>query len=285
VGKPPVLAELDGFAMEGRDAHPVIRFRIERLGSFIASLKAQGVREVCFAGAIRRPPLEPLQVDAATQPLVPRMMQALALGDDAALRLVLSFFEEAGLRIVAAHEVLPDLLLPTGLATKTQPDSGARLDAARGAQIVAAMGVADVGQACVVAKGQALAVEALPGTDWMLASVTRMRDGRVAPQSQAADPVSWMVEGAADWLSGGAAPDPMVVRHLPRGGILYKAPKPGQDRRIDLPAIGPATVRGVAAAGLNGIVIEAEGVMVLDAATVVDLADRLGLFLWVRARE
>jgi len=67
--------------------------------------------------------------------------------------------------------------------------------------------------------------------------------------------------------------------------VLVKGPKPGQDRRIDMPAIGPATVRGAAAAGLAGIVIEAGGVMVLDRATVIDLADRLGLFVWVRAPE
>jgi DUF1009 family protein len=61
--------------------------------------------------------------------------------------------------------------------------------------------------------------------------------------------------------------------------VLLKAPKPGQDRRIDLPAIGPATVAGARAAGLAGIVVEARGVMVLDREECVAEAEKSGLFL------
>ncbi|MEC7258771.1 MAG: LpxI family protein, partial [Pseudomonadota bacterium] len=91
-------------------------------------------------------------------------------------------------------------------------------------------------------------VEAFPGTDWMLRSLTG--------------------EGAHDG---------------PRGGILFKAPKAGQDRRFDMPAIGVDTVRAAQAAGLDGIVLAAGGVMVLDAPAVIAAADTAGLFLWVRA--
>ena len=65
-------------------------------------------------------------------------------------------------------------------------------------------------------------------------------------------------------------------------GVLYKAPKPGQDRRIDLPAIGPGTVERAAAAGLAGIAVEAGGVMILGFAATVAAADAAGLFLWAR---
>jgi hypothetical protein len=75
------------------------------------------------------------------------------------------------------------------------------------------------------------------------------------------------------------------LRPNPKGarGVLYKAPKPGQDRRIDLPAIGPDTIRNAAAAGLAGIAIAAEGVLILDYAATVAAADAAGLFLWARA--
>ena len=69
---------------------------------------------------------------------------------------------------------------------------------------------------------------------------------------------------------------------IPSGGVLAKAPKPGQDRRVDLPAIGPGTVDRAAAAGLEGIVIATGGVMVLDLAETIARADAAGLFLWVR---
>ena len=65
-------------------------------------------------------------------------------------------------------------------------------------------------------------------------------------------------------------------------GVLYKAPKPGQDLRLDLPAIGPGTLRRAAAAGLAGVAVEARGVMVLGYAATVAAADSAGLFLWGR---
>jgi UDP-2,3-diacylglucosamine hydrolase len=109
----------------------------------------------------------------------------------------------------------------------------------------------DVGQGAVVAQGLCLAVEALPGTDAMLAAV-------------------------AD-LPGGLRPDPAQGR-----GLFYKAPKPGQDLRIDLPALGPRTVEQAAAAGLGGIAWQAGGVICLDLPAMIAQANRAGLFLWAR---
>ena len=82
-----------------------------------------------------------------------------------------------------------------------------------------------------------------------------------------------------------AGTDAMLARLAPgQGGQLYKAPKPGQDRRADLPVIGPATVAGAARAGLDGLVIEAGGVMVLDRDRVLRDLDAAGMYLWVRER-
>ena len=79
---------------------------------------------------------------------------------------------------------------------------------------------------------------------------------------------------------GAAGTDAMIMDA--RGGILFKAPKPGQDRRADLPVIGPQTAENAVNAGLRGIVIEDGGVMVLDLAAVRRILDAAGLFLWVR---
>ncbi len=244
-GGTALICELEG-APSGLSGDP-LRFRIEQLGSFLGTLKGAGVSEVCFAGRLSRPPLDPAAVDAATMPLVPRMLQALGQGDDAALRTVLSFFEEAGIAIRAAQEIAGDLMPPAGVPSTAQPGERDEKDATRAAEIHAALGAADIGQGCVVAAGQALAVETLGGTDWMLAT-----------------------------LAGGNRPAG------PAGGVLYKAPKPGQDMRIDVPAIGPDTVAAAAAAGLSGIVIAAGGVIVLDPGATVAAADAAGLFLWVR---
>lgn len=242
LGPSPLVAAMDGFPPD--DLSVDIPFRIETLGSFLADLAARGVTEVCFAGGVNRPPLDPARVDAATLPLVPRMVTALQSGDDAALRTVLAFFEEAGLTIRAAHDLLPELLPEPGSLAGRKLSRDDDEEAIRAAAAVVAMGAADIGQACVVHRGQVLAVEASFGTDWMLQSLAHRPDGR--------------------------------------GGILFKAPKPGQDRRIDLPAIGPGTVDLAAEAGLDGIVVEAGGVMVLDRTETVARAEARGVYLWVR---
>lgn len=227
---------------------PDLSFRLEGLGGLVRKLRRSGVTEICMAGSITRPKLHPLRLDFATLLLVPRLVRALGKGDDGALRELIALFEENGMAVRAAHEILPDLLPEPGVPTRAQPGTDDRKDAARGEAIVAAMGAADVGQACVVARRQALAIEAMPGTDWMLASLKDRPDG------------------------------------LPDGGLLFKAPKPGQDRRVDLPTIGPETIRAAGAAGLRGVVIEAGGVMLLDREEALEAADAAGLFLWVRPR-
>ena len=69
------------------------------------------------------------------------------------------------------------------------------------------------------------------------------------------------------------------------GGVLYKAEKPGQDHRADLPVVGPRTAEGAIRAGLSGIVLSAGGVMMVDRPTMIEALDAAGLFLWVRERD
>ncbi len=220
-------------------------FRLERLGGFLAWLQGQGVRQVCFCGAVSRPALSLWQVDRATLALLPRLYRMLKQGDDGAIRIAIALFEEAGFEVLAAHQVAPALLPPAGVLTRVAPaDWGAGV-AVLGDTISARQAQEDLGQACILSgKGVVLAREGQEGTDAMLAGLD---------------------EEAA-------------------GAVLYKAPKPGQERRGDLPVIGPRTAEAITARGMAGIVIEAGGVMVLHRETVIRILDRAGAFLWVRER-
>ncbi|MEX0286377.1 MAG: LpxI family protein [Paracoccaceae bacterium] len=239
----PLICALEAFQPEGIEAD--ILFHIETLGTLLNDLKDRGVTQVCFAGAIRRPPVDPSRIDAATWPLVPVLQKAILAGDDSALRAMLGVFENAGFQVVGAHEVMPNLLPQSGVLSRVQPDDRATKDAARAAVVLAAMSDGDVGQACVVQSGQVLVVEGSFGTDWMLETLQNRPDGR-------------------------------------DGGLLCKAPKVGQDRRMDLPAIGVDTVENAQRAGLDGIVIEADGVMVLDLPAVIDACDAADMLFWVQ---
>lgn len=248
-GEAPVVAAFAGHAPEGVAAE--LTFRLERLVPFLEHLRAAGVERVVLAGSVRRPRLEPEAFDPRSAQLLPRMLAALQGGDDAALRALIGVIEEEGLAVLGAHEVAPELVPGPGVPTRAQPSPADERDAARAAAIVAALGAADVGQGAVVAGGLCLGVEALPGTDALLAQVA-------------------------------ALPPPFREPGV-RRGLLYKAPKPGQDRRADLPALGPATVAGAAAAGLAGIAFEAGGLLLLEPEATVAAADAAGLFLWARA--
>ena len=214
-------------------------FRVERLGSFLEGLKEDGVEEVVLAGRVARPSLDPTAVDAATLPMVPRMAAAIASGDDGALRGVIGLIEEAGIAVVAPQDLAPDLTEIPDIGAPTGADAA---DIARARDVLAALGPLDVGQGCVVAGGQVLAVEALPGTDWMLASLAP------ASPSPPGGTGGGLFGGMADWLSGPGAPRGLPDFPRPEGGVLIKMPKPDQDRRVDLPTIGPDTMRHVAAA-------------------------------------
>jgi DUF1009 family protein len=223
---------------------------MERLGALVDELRAHNVTEIVFAGAVRRPDLDPGALDDFTRGAITQLGPALNGGDDALLSGVIGVFERAGFGVIAAHEVLPNLLPRAGVLSARAPGDGDRADAARGFDVLEALGPVDVGQSCVVAGGQVLAIEAVGGTDWMLATLGGQMPGRPAAAS--------------------------------RSGVFCKAPKAGQDLRIDVPTIGPATVFAAGAAKLNGIAIEAGGVIVVDLSETIAAADEAGMFLWVR---
>ena len=221
---------------------PDVTFRVERLVPFLNDLLARGVTQVVFAGAVTRPRLDPAMFDPLTAQMVPMLTAAMAQGDDATLRAVVAIFEDAGLQVVGVRDVAPQLVPRAGVLCGV-PSARDMQDTDRAAVIVDALGAVDVGQGAVVSQGLCLGVETLAGTDVMLGQVAVMQ---------------------------------------PTGGVFWKAPKPGQDMRIDLPTIGPDTVDAVARAGLNGIAWQAGGVICLDLALMVERATAQGLFLWAR---
>ena len=267
----PIIACLEGFAPDYLSVD--LRFRLETLGSFLLNLGARGVTEVCFAGAIRRPQIDPTKIDAATAPLVPIIAQALQSGDDSALRAILDLFEKAGFSIKAAHDIVPDLMpRPQVMGVITPQDEA---DAARAEDIQRALADVDVGQACIVARGQALALETVAGTDWMIRSLLRHAEDRER------DWVSDIFHDlTGDAFRGSRLPERDPA--LPEGGLLFKGIKPQQDRRVDMPTISGRTIALAAEAGLRGVVIEAGAVQVLEFMEAKRIAELTGLFLWVR---
>ncbi|SMP23783.1 LpxI family protein [Shimia sagamensis] len=225
----------------------VFSHRFEKMGGLFEALKDGGVTRLVMAGGLGRPPLNPAEFDAGMMAIAPRLMPALQGGDDAILRLIIAVFEEQGFEVVGAHELLDGLTAEEGLLAGPEPSKQAMQDASRAADILLALSPLDVGQGAVVAAGLALGIETLQGTDAMLRFVSETPD------------------------------------HLRRGkGVFLKAPKRGQDLRVDMPAIGPDTVRAAAKAGVEGVVVAAGRVVVLGRSQTLAALEDTGLFLLSR---
>ena len=217
----------------------------EKLGRLFSDLKKAGVGRVVMAGAMSRPTLNPARFDMKMMRLAPALMAAFKGGADALLRKVLTVFEDEGFIMLGAHEAAPGLTANPGPVASPVPGQRDRDDAARGRAILDALGPVDVGQATVVAQGQCIGIETLQGTDALLDFVAR------TPEQK-----------------------------RPKGGVLVKRPKPGQDMRVDMPTIGPRTVEAVAQAGLSGIALASSTVLILDRAAVSDAVKTHGIALW-----
>jgi UDP-2,3-diacylglucosamine hydrolase len=242
-GREVFLVGLEGFADPSVLApwkHAMARLGAG--GRILSLLRAEGCEDLVLVGPVRRPSLLDLRPDAEGARIVARVGRAAFGGDDGLLAAVVRVLGEEGFRVLGAHEILTEAVAPKGLLTAAAPDAQASVDVARGVEVARALGAVDVGQSCVVQQGIVLAVEAAEGTDAMLARVGTLR-----------------------------RPGP--------GGVLVKLVKPGQDRRADLPTIGPDTVLAAAAAGLRGIAFEAGGTILAERPAMVAEAERTGLFL------
>ena len=248
-GRPVFVLRLTGFADAALDAFDGEGCGIAEIGRAFRLLRTAGCEAVCFAGTVARPDFAALKPDLRGLALLPRAIVAARGGDDALLRVVLGAFEAEGFRVEGAHEVDAALTLGPGALGRHAPREEDLADLRQALRIARASGALDIGQGAVVCAGLVLAVEAQEGTDAMLRRCAEL---------------------------------PPALRGSPgaRRGVLAKAPKPIQERRVDLPAVGAVTVQAAAAAGLAGVAGEAGGALVLDREAVIAAADAAGLFVW-----
>lgn len=155
-------------------------------------------------------------------------------GDDALLRAVGEELEKEGMRLMAPHVFSPELHAPEGVLSRRAPDERECRDIEFGWNMAERLGSMDIGQCLVVREGIVLAVEAIEGTN---AAIRR----------------------------GGELGGP--------GAVVIKRPKRGQDKRLDLPAIGLETIQTMAEVSASCLVYEAGQTLLFDRAEALALAD------------
>lgn len=219
-----------------------------QIGKLADLLTREGCRDLVMIGGIaKRPDMRSIIGDFGTMRRLPRIVATLVGGDDSLLTKVIRLFEEEGFRVIGAHEIAPGLLAGRGVLSGAEPSSEVSAELALAARTVVELGRLDIGQAAVVVGARVIAVEAAEGTDAMLRRCAEVRAaGRVRR----------------------------------KGGVLVKCAKPQQDLRVDLPAIGPDTVRLAREAGLSGIGIEAGHVLIAEREATLRAAREDGVFIY-----
>ena len=230
-------------------------YHASEFGKILKIFKKNNVTDVCFAGVIKRPDFSSFKPDLKGIIHLKGLINASKRGDDSLMRYIMSLFEKEGFKIISPQVLCKDLLLSEGSLNSTPISDAHKLDIDKGISIAQIIGSYDIGQSVVVCNGLVLALEAQEGTDLMLERVSKL---------------------------------PKEIRgdiQNPRG-VLVKVVKPSQDTRIDLPTIGPETIRRASEAGLSGVAGISGKTLILERINVIKLADQLGLFVvGINSRE
>ncbi|MGI9400580.1 MAG: LpxI family protein [Rhizobiaceae bacterium] len=249
-GRNPYLIGIEGEADSNITGFPHEIMAWGQIGKLFKLLKRLDISQVVFAGGIRkRPDLLKLKLDLVAIMSLPRVLTFMLGGDNTVLSGTIKLFENRGIEIVGPHQIAPQLLAQKGSIAGRKPSGRGLQTIQLGFSACKALGSFDIGQASVAEAGRVVALEGVEGTDAMLERIVSMRQiGKM----------------------------PMEGQH----GVLVKTMKPGQDMRVDLPAIGPDTIEGVIRAGLKGIALEAERSIILQRETTIAAARKHGIFIY-----
>lgn len=251
-GRPVHVVAIRGNADAALEAYPHTWLSWVEIGDVFQTLRKHGCRDVVIVGGVERPDPADMRLGLRALKSVPLVIRFVTSGDGSILSSVVSAFEDRGFTVRGAQEIAPHLVMGAGPLGRVRAGRQDQADIELAFDLIRTLDRFDVGQAVVVSQGHVLAIEAAEGTDAMLERCA----GLGAHMRRAASK---------------------------RTGVLVKLPKPGQERRVDLPTIGPRTVVNAARAGLAGIALAAGEVLVAERERVIREADREGLFVVGRA--
>ncbi len=220
-----------------------------KLGRFFKHLQSNNIKQMVFAGGVTRPTLRFRDMDWGGVVSLSKVMAFMVGGDNSLLTGLMKLFDQYGVTVVGAHDIMPELLTPKGLLFGRKPSKKALHNIDKAFEACKALGALDIGQAAVAVGGRVVAVEGIEGTDGMLERIASMRaSGRLFEDG--------------------------------KHGVLVKTMKPDQDMRADLPTIGPQTIEAVIKAGLKGVAIEADHSLLLEKEETLAKAKQAGVFVY-----
>ena len=221
------------------------------IGRIFQTLKSRKIKNICMVGYIPRPNslkdyLNFRYLNVQTLSVLFKSIGILRGGDASLFKKINSLLEKRGYKIIGASEIAPNLTLKRGLYSSKSVSKVEFENIKKAKQCAEMTGYLDIGQAVIVKNGRVLAIEAAEGTDVMLERVTCL--GRISTK---------------------------------RGGVILKSAQINQDERVDMPTIGPNTIKNIVKANLSGIAITADNVIVLDFQKVIEMIEDNNLYFIV----
>ena len=218
--------------------------RMARVGSWVSAMRRRNVREAVMIGGVqKRRMYSPLRIlrnvpDRRTIRLWFRKLRK-DKRDGAVLRAVADELAGEGIELVSSVKYCTEHLADEGPMTRTAVPRSVQQDVEFGWRIARASAELDVGQSVAVKERDIIAVEAMEGTDAMIA-----RAGELCRTG---------------------------------GWTMVKVARPGQDMRFDVPTIGPGTMKSLRDAKCVCLVVEAGKTLIVDKPVTLALAERFGI--------
>ncbi len=213
------------------------------LGKCLKALKDGGVRRAVMAGQVKH-----VKLFGGVLPdllLMKVLARLKSKNTDALIAAVADVLQEHGVTLMDSTALLGELVAKPGVLAHASPTDAMRADFEFGYRMADVIAGIDVGQTIVVRDRAVVAVEAMEGTDAVIA-----RAGALA--------------GA--------------------GTRVVKVAKPSQDMRFDVPVVGVATIHAMKASGADGLSIDAGKTLILDGEAFVSAANDAGIVVVGRVR-
>lgn len=224
-------------------AAPVHWVSIGQLGTFLKILTDAGVTQAVMAGQVKHVKIFGGFVpDRAALALLARLESR---STDALIAAVADAMRERGIDLIDSTALLTPLLAGEGRLGRRAPTAEEAEDLRFGYRMADAIAGLDIGQTIAVKDRAVVAVEAMEGTDEVIA-----RAGRLAGP----------------------------------GVAIVKVAKPNQDMRFDVPVVGPATIEAMRAARAAVISVDAGKTLLFDRDALLAAADEAGIAVVGRAR-
>jgi len=216
-------------------AAPLHWISINQLGACIAALKDARVERAVMAGQVKHVKLFDLRPDWTLSRV---LMRLATRNTDSIIAGVADVLRSEGIELIDSTAFLGPLMAREGTVTRRTPTEEERADLEFGYHISDTIAGLDIGQTIVVKSAAAVAVEAMEGTDAVIA-----RAGQLA--------------GA--------------------GTRVVKVAKPNQDMRFDVPVVGVSTIDAMKTAGATVLSVDAGKTLMIDGDAVVQAADAAGI--------